>query len=155
MQWMFTSRKWSFEQYTESRLAPTLPDGTEVKKGEPPRMFPSSKRWEGLKKSSTSARHANWGIRVSSFVETMTVLESSGSICTLVRPHINDIILKETQQCERSLRKKYAAGRLLGDSSLGPVQSIMQRIPSSSRTDATLCNICILHVCAHLSSLKT
>jgi hypothetical protein len=60
---------------------PTLPDGTEVKKGESPKRQPSRTEAGGLRNTSTSDARANWGILVSSFVETSTVLESSGSIC--------------------------------------------------------------------------
>lgn len=43
-------------------------------------MRPSSVLAGGERKTSTSEARANWGIFVSSFVETTTVLESSGSI---------------------------------------------------------------------------
>jgi hypothetical protein len=51
------------------------------KKGVLPRMFPSNRRAGGRRNSSTSAALPNWGIRVSSLVETTTVRASSGSIC--------------------------------------------------------------------------
>lgn len=50
------------------------------KKGVLPRMFPSNRRAGGRRNSSTSAALPNWGIRVSSLVETTTVRASSGSI---------------------------------------------------------------------------
>lgn len=75
----------SLDLYTESCPKPTLPDGTEVKKGESPKMHPSSIHVGGDRNTSTSDERANWGILVSSLVETITVLESSGSICTWAR----------------------------------------------------------------------
>ena len=51
-----------------------------MKKGESPNMNPSSVHAGGERKTSTSDERANWGILVSSFVDTITVLESSGSI---------------------------------------------------------------------------
>lgn len=44
-------------------------------------MKPSSTEAGGERKTSTSEDRANWGILVSSFVATTTVLDSSGSIC--------------------------------------------------------------------------
>lgn len=44
-------------------------------------MKPSSVLAGGERKTSTSDERANWSIFVSSLVETITVLESSGSIC--------------------------------------------------------------------------
>lgn len=65
----------------DSGPEPTLPEGTDVKKGESPNMNPSRVHAGGERKTSTSEERANWGILVSSLVETITVLESSGSIC--------------------------------------------------------------------------
>lgn len=52
-----------------------------MKKGESPNRKPSSVEAGGERKTSTSEECANWGIFVSSLVETITVLVSSGSIC--------------------------------------------------------------------------
>lgn len=65
----------------DSGPEPTLPEGTDVKKGESPNMNPSRVQAGGERKTSTSEARANCGILVSSLVETITVLESSGSIC--------------------------------------------------------------------------
>lgn len=54
-----------------------------MKKGESPNTKPSSVHAGGERKTSTSEERANWGIFVSSLVETITVLESSGSICKI------------------------------------------------------------------------
>lgn len=71
----------SLDLKTDSGPKPTLPEGTDVKKGESPNINPSSVLAGGERKTSTSEARANWGILVSSFVATTTVLESSGSIC--------------------------------------------------------------------------
>lgn len=52
-----------------------------MKNGESPKMKPSSVQAGGERKTSTSEDRANCGIFVSSLVETIIVLESSGSIC--------------------------------------------------------------------------
>ncbi len=67
-------------------------------------MFLSNKRWGGLRKSSTSARLANWGILVSSLVETITVLDSSGSTCKT--PPKKRKKPQEFSQCRLSWQKE-------------------------------------------------
>ena len=57
-------------------------EGPHVKKGQPPSMPGSRRRPEGRRKSSTSCPRANCGRRVSSFVDTTTVLDRWGSTCT-------------------------------------------------------------------------
>lgn len=55
-----------------------------MKKGDSPNIEPSIVHAGGERNTSTSEERANWGILVSSLVETITVLESSGS--TYMRP---------------------------------------------------------------------
>lgn len=78
----------SFDLKTESGDEPTLPEGTDVKNGESPSMKPSRVHAGGERKTSTSEVRANCGILVSSFVDTITVLESSGSTCTHIMKEI-------------------------------------------------------------------
>lgn len=52
-----------------------------MKKGEPPSIEGSSWRPGGCRNSSTSWPRANCGMRVSSFVLTITVRDSVGSVC--------------------------------------------------------------------------
>ena len=65
-----------------------------MKKGQPPSMPGSSRRPDGRRKSSTSCPRANCGRRVSSFVETTTVLDRWGSTCTgRARPFLNAMMI--------------------------------------------------------------
>ena len=54
---------------------------THVKNGEPPSIVGSRTRAGGRRYISTSVPRANWGMRVSSFVETSTVRAIEGSTC--------------------------------------------------------------------------
>ena len=49
----------SWDLYTESLPEPTLPEGTDVKKGESPKMQPSRVLVGGERKTSTSDARAN------------------------------------------------------------------------------------------------
>mmetsp|Transcript_10581 Transcript_10581/g.29131 ORF Transcript_10581/g.29131 Transcript_10581/m.29131 type:complete len:353 (+) Transcript_10581:889-1947(+) len=73
------SLKCSLDLKMASRELPTLPEGTDEKKGEPPSIVGSSSRDGGLRNISTSWGLANCGMRVSSLVETTTVLRRVGS----------------------------------------------------------------------------
>ena len=54
-----------------------------VKKGQPPSMPGSNRRPGGRRNISTSDPLANWGRRVSNLVDTTTVLERWGSVCSI------------------------------------------------------------------------
>ena len=79
---VLTALKSSSDEKTASLDIPTRPDGTEVKKGRPEMREEDEEvveGREGLRNISTSAARENWGMRVSSLVDTRMVRERSGS----------------------------------------------------------------------------
>ena len=69
----------------QSREPPTRPEGTDVKKGPPPRSVCSRSLAGGFMNISTSPALENWGMRVSNLVDTTTVRLSSGSQSSTTR----------------------------------------------------------------------